>query len=105
MDLWDVPAIDQHAHNVVRPDASGRLPFREAFTEWPSQWDAFSLELVDVVEVNDHQVFGVSIQRLRSGELELEQDRYDVFTFREGWMARLEMFHTLDLASAAVDRA
>jgi hypothetical protein len=33
MDLWHVPAVDQHAHNVVRPDGDGRLPFREAFSE------------------------------------------------------------------------
>ncbi|HEX3316986.1 MAG TPA: nuclear transport factor 2 family protein [Solirubrobacteraceae bacterium] len=91
-----------------RPSAKtyrGRTEFRAAFTEWPGQWDAFELELVDVVAVNDHQVLGTCRQRMRAGDLELEQDRFDVFTFREGRMARLELFHSLDQARAVIDSA
>jgi predicted TIM-barrel fold metal-dependent hydrolase len=33
MNLADLPAIDQHAHNVLRPEALARHPFVAAFTE------------------------------------------------------------------------
>ena len=33
MNLWDIPAIDQHAHNVLKPDALESLPYPAAFTE------------------------------------------------------------------------
>jgi predicted TIM-barrel fold metal-dependent hydrolase len=33
MDLWGIPAIDQHAHNLLKPEASTRYPFAGAFTE------------------------------------------------------------------------
>lgn len=33
MDLWDIPAIDQHAHNLLKPEAWACLPFAAIFTE------------------------------------------------------------------------
>jgi uncharacterized protein len=33
MDLWDIPAIDQHAHNLLKPDAWASLPYAAIFTE------------------------------------------------------------------------
>lgn len=33
MDLTHIPAIDQHAHNLVRPDALEAIPYAAAFTE------------------------------------------------------------------------
>lgn len=33
MNLWDIPAIDQHAHNLLNPDAWASLPFTAVFTE------------------------------------------------------------------------
>lgn len=33
MDLWHIPAIDQHAHNLLRPEVAARTPFQAAFTE------------------------------------------------------------------------
>src|SRR4051794_29198697 len=33
MDLSALPAIDQHAHNVLRPEAAAALPLAAAFTE------------------------------------------------------------------------
>ena len=33
MNLWDIPAIDQHAHNLLKPEASARYPYSGAFTE------------------------------------------------------------------------
>jgi ketosteroid isomerase-like protein len=89
-----------------RPSARtyhGRAEFRDAFTDWPSQWDEFELELVDVAVVNDHQVLGTCRQRMRAGDLELDQPRYDLFSVRQGKVARLEMFHSLEQARAATD--
>jgi len=96
------------AHPPERPSAKtyrGRNEFRAAFTDWPSQWDAFALELVEVVELNHHQVLGWCKQRMRAGELELEQDRFDVFTFAAGKMSALQLFHTREQALAAADPA
>lgn len=33
MDLGGVPVLDQHAHNLLTPEAAARTPFRAAFTE------------------------------------------------------------------------
>lgn len=33
MDLWHIPAIDQHAHNLLKPEAIARYPYPAAFTE------------------------------------------------------------------------
>lgn len=33
MDLSHLPAVDQHAHNVLTPEAAARTPFAAAFTE------------------------------------------------------------------------
>jgi hypothetical protein len=33
MNLWDIPAIDQHAHNLLTPEAAERYPFVASFTE------------------------------------------------------------------------
>lgn len=32
-DLWQIPAVDQHAHNLLQPDAAARYPYPAAFTE------------------------------------------------------------------------
>lgn len=33
LNLWDIPAIDQHAHNLLTPEAAERYPFVASFTE------------------------------------------------------------------------
>lgn len=33
MDLAAIPVLDQHAHNLLKPEAASRTPFRAAFTE------------------------------------------------------------------------
>jgi predicted TIM-barrel fold metal-dependent hydrolase len=33
MNLSDIPAIDQHAHNILRPEVARRYPYASAFTE------------------------------------------------------------------------
>jgi predicted TIM-barrel fold metal-dependent hydrolase len=33
IDLWDIAAIDQHAHNLLTPSAAARYPYPAAFTE------------------------------------------------------------------------
>ncbi len=33
LDLWDIAAIDQHAHNLLNPSATKRYPYTAAFTE------------------------------------------------------------------------
>jgi hypothetical protein len=33
MNLWGIPAIDQHAHNLLKPEPSARYPYTAAFAE------------------------------------------------------------------------
>ena len=33
MELWDIPAIDQHAHNLLKPEVIVNYPYTAAFTE------------------------------------------------------------------------
>lgn len=33
MDLSAIPALDQHAHNLIKPEVANQTPFRAAFTE------------------------------------------------------------------------
>lgn len=33
MDLTAIPVLDQHAHNLIKPEVASRTPFRAAFTE------------------------------------------------------------------------
>ena len=33
MDLASLPIVDQHAHNLLRPEAAARRPYPAAFTE------------------------------------------------------------------------
>lgn len=33
IDLWDIAAIDQHAHNLLTPSAAAHYPYPAAFTE------------------------------------------------------------------------
>lgn len=33
MELWDIPAIDQHAHNLLKPEFIANRPYAAAFTE------------------------------------------------------------------------
>jgi ketosteroid isomerase-like protein len=100
-DVVIVPPPERPSARTYR----GRAEFRDAFTDWPSQWDAFELELLALEQLNDRQVLGTCTQRMRAGELELEQPRYDLFTVREGKVARLEMFQSLDQAHEAADAA
>ncbi|MHC5732437.1 MAG: hypothetical protein ACYTXY_51945 [Nostoc sp.] len=33
MNLADIPLIDQHAHNILRPEVVAQYPYASAFTE------------------------------------------------------------------------
>ena len=33
MELWDIPVIDQHAHNLLKPEFTADRPYAAAFTE------------------------------------------------------------------------
>ena len=98
-DVVIVPPAERPSARTYR----GRAEFCDAFTDWPSQWDAFELELLDLAVLNDHQVLGTCRQRMRAGDLELDQPRYDLFSVRDGKVARLEMFHSLEQARAAAE--
>jgi predicted TIM-barrel fold metal-dependent hydrolase len=52
IDLWDIDAIDQHAHNLLTPSAAARYPYPAAFTE------GYDAEIV-----NDHARYSLFYRR------------------------------------------
>jgi ketosteroid isomerase-like protein len=86
------------------PDAKsyhGHRGIVEAFVDWPSQWDEFEVELVDVIEVDDDRVISVSRHRMKAREMEVEQEVCYLHISRDGLATRLEMFFSRDAALEA----
>jgi ketosteroid isomerase-like protein len=89
------------------PDAKsyeGHAGIAEAFEDWPSQWEDFRMDLVELVDLNDSQVLAVVRQRGRGAHSGIEMDFTLAYlqTFRDGKLARMEMFMTREQALAAV---
>jgi ketosteroid isomerase-like protein len=109
----DVEAMREGSHPDVVivqppevPDAKsyeGHAGIAEAFEDWPSQWEDFHMDLLEVVDVNDTQVVAIARQRGRGAHSGIEMD-FDVAylnTFRDGKLARMEMFMSREQALAA----
>jgi ketosteroid isomerase-like protein len=73
---------------------SGHEGFVEGILDWPSNWDDFTMEWKRTFERPDGRVVSVTHQRGRGKEIaiEVEADVVLVTTWREGRLARWEMF-------------
>ena len=86
------------------PDGStyhGHEGLLAAFRDWPAQWDEFSVELIDVIDVSETQAVSVAQQRLRARDMELDQQVAGLHTIERGRHVRWDMFLSVDAALAA----
>jgi ketosteroid isomerase-like protein len=81
----------------------GHEGLTQALKAWPSQWDDFHAELVEVIDANDDQV--VSLTRHhghgKGSGVEVEGEVAYLSTFHQGRVIRWEMFRSLGEALAA----
>jgi ketosteroid isomerase-like protein len=89
------------------PDAKtyeGRTAWAEAIADWPSQWEDFEMDLLEVIDVGDDTYVLVTRHRGRGRESGIDMD-FRVFyvqRYRDGKLARVEMFFSREQALEAV---
>jgi ketosteroid isomerase-like protein len=66
----------------------------EALEDWPKQWDEFRVELVEVVDASDTQVISVGRHHVRARDMEMEQEVFNVHTFRGDLLIRWDIYLT-----------
>lgn len=95
---------------IEPPEVPGSRTFvgpagvREAIEAWPTEWEDFRLDLVEVIDVSDDAIISVTHQqgRGRTSGIEAEFEVLFVSHLRNGKTARLEMFFTRKQALEAV---
>jgi ketosteroid isomerase-like protein len=67
---------------------------RSALDSWFEVWEWMRVEIVDLVDVGNDQVFVTLDQRAkgRGSEVEVEIRSYNVYTFRDEKVIRIELF-------------
>jgi ketosteroid isomerase-like protein len=88
------------------PDAKsyeGRNAVVESLEDWPTQWDDFRLDLVEVIDVSDDVLISVTHQTGRGSHSRIEMDIQVFFVthVRDGKIWRMEMFFSRDQALKA----
>jgi ketosteroid isomerase-like protein len=88
------------------PDATtynGHSAIREAMEDWPTQWEDFQMDLVEIIDAGDDAVVSVTRHRGRGREsgIEMDFEVFYVYWFRNGKLARLEMFFSRQQALEA----
>ncbi len=75
--------------------------------DWPSQWEDFSLDLVEVIDVDDERVVGVTRHHGRGAESGIEMDFTVAYlcTLRDSKLARMEGFYSREQALEAAGLA
>ena len=77
----------------------------EAMEDWPSQWEDFEMDLLEVIDVGDATL---RARDASSGPRSRERDRrwtsevFYVQRYRDGKLARVEMFFSREQALEAV---
>lgn len=102
----------KHSHPDVEivqpaevPDSKtyrGHQGMRDAFADWPAQWDEFRVELLETIEMDDERVLSLSRHHMRARGLEMDTEVANVLTFRDGKLLRWEMFFGRDQALEAM---
>ena len=73
---------------------------RRFWTQFLSAWDEYSVQVDELIDAGD-QVVAVMRLRGRTNELEVDEARSSVLTFRDGRIARIEPFASKDGALKA----
>jgi ketosteroid isomerase-like protein len=92
------------------PDAKtykGRFAFQEAMADWPAQWKDFRMEVTEIIDACGDSVLSVTRHRGRGHHSEIEMDFkvFYVHRFRDGKLARIEMYFSREQALKAVGLA
>ena len=111
----DVDAAASCLHDGLEIDFSAaRGPFRgvyhgpaEAIWLWTSVWEAWGevvIDFAEVIDCGDDRAITVNVFRAegRTSGIRTEARVANLWTFRDGLIARIEMFQTKDQALAAV---
>jgi ketosteroid isomerase-like protein len=72
----------------------GHAGVREAFEDWPKQWEEFRAELLDVIDVSETQTISLTRHHLRARGIDMDQEVAYLYTFRDGLVIRCEMYLT-----------
>ena len=88
------------------PDAKtyeGAGAIREAMEDWPTQWEDFQMELLDIIDAGDDVVVAVTRHRGRGREsgIEMDFEVFYVYRLSDGRLARLDMFFSREQALEA----
>jgi ketosteroid isomerase-like protein len=88
------------------PDAKtyeGPGAIRQAMEDWPTQWEGFQMDLLEIIDVSQDVVVSVTRHRGRGREsgIEMEFEVCYVHHLPGGKLARLEMFFNREQALEA----
>ncbi len=86
------------------PDAKtyrGHAGVREAFEDWPGQWEGFSAKLVRVIDIDEERLVSVNHQALSARGIDFDQEVAFLHTQRDGKAIRVDMFLTVEQALEA----
>jgi ketosteroid isomerase-like protein len=104
---WFMDRSDPEIVNVQPPEAPDAKTYRghqgivEALEDWPSQWDEFEVELVEVIDLDEERLISVTHHRMKAREIEVEQKVTYLYTIRNGLGTRMEMFLSREAALQA----
>ena len=77
----------------VSPRQHGHAGVLEAFAIWPEQWDDYQIEILQIVDADDHVVVRTHQRgRGRGSGVEVEDEIWFVLGFRNGKVAEWRMF-------------
>ncbi len=109
---WEFLQEFSHADLVVVqppevPDSKtyrGPNALAEAVSDWPAEWEDFSVELLELIDVDDERVIAVARNHGRGAESGIKMDYIVayVYTLRDSTLARMEMFFSRAQALEAV---
>ena len=72
----------------------------EALGDWPSQWDEFRAEILEVLDGGE-TVVQLTRQYMRARDMEIEQDVAFVYTFKDRKIIGWDAYFTFDKALEA----
>jgi ketosteroid isomerase-like protein len=98
------PDVELHEWPEAPGSQSYRGPdgVRRAIDSWFETWEWMRVEVEDIVEVGDHVLFTLHQRAKGKGsEAEVEVRSFNVYTFRDGKVTRIQLFIERDRALAA----
>jgi ketosteroid isomerase-like protein len=105
---WLVSTLDPNVELHEWPAAPGARTYhghegaRQAVDSWFEAWEWMRAEVKDIIELDD-RVLVMAHQRAKGkgSAIEVEVDTFNVYTFRDGKVIRIELFTERDPALAA----